>query len=467
MANIGYNEAITVIIGACFLPKGTDVKQTAIAALVLLIFSRASGVSNWTRYSAENSGLAGNSVRAVCIDRDGVKWFGTENGLSRFDGSTWTTIAATGETQTLAHNRINDIAFEVTAYGPELWLATQNGVSVMGIEVDGVSMATPYRTTNTGLVSDTVRSVAVDSNHVKWFGTVRGVSTFTGRAWAGYATTLHLSDTDVLAIGSDNASGWKYVGTAGGGVSRMKIDTTQVDGMTSASPYDTDWSRLRSNAIRAVWVDATGDQWFGTGLGAAFHRGTETKEGWTVFPADSGLVNDDVLSILRLRNGAMWFGTAGGVSRFAGGLWRNYTSADGLAGDAVYDIAEDMDGSLWFATDGGVSHFSGPTGVDGRTPAAGTFALGRAWPNPFNPSVSADLSLDRACFVEADVLDTRGRRIRRLCSGTFTAGRHVLSWDGSDGNGGSAPSGAYILNVRAAAAEGGVRNESVKIVRLK
>jgi ligand-binding sensor domain-containing protein len=36
-------------------------------------------------------GLAGNGVYAIAIDAQGNTWFGTGNGVARFDGATWTT----------------------------------------------------------------------------------------------------------------------------------------------------------------------------------------------------------------------------------------------------------------------------------------------------------------------------------------------------------------------------------------
>ena len=48
--------------------------------------------------------------------------------------------------------------------------------------------------------------------------------------------------------------------------------------------------------------------------------------------------------------GDMWFGTqGGGVSRFDGRTFKNYTTADGLAHDSVWSIVEDRSGQLWFS----------------------------------------------------------------------------------------------------------------------
>jgi ligand-binding sensor domain-containing protein len=59
-------------------------------------------------------------------------------------------------------------------------------------------------------------------------------------------------------------------------------------------------------------------------------------------------------------NGALWFGTSGGVSRFDGRGWTAYTTADGLTHDWVASITRAPDGALWFGTVGGGISRSGP-----------------------------------------------------------------------------------------------------------
>jgi len=324
------------------------ISKILIYSTLLIIGANILWAQNWHSYTRENSGLVSNEVRSICIDANGLKWFGTDNGLSNYDGATWLTFTADTSKTTLAHNSINDIVFEASNYGPEIWLATDNGVSVMGVSLDAITMATPYRKDNTGLISNTVYAALVDNKHIKWFGTDSGVSSFTGSDWSSFTNMNFLSNNHILSIGADK-DGWKYIGTKGGGISR--IFDNGIDAVTSASPYDYSWSGLLSDSIYAVCVLENGDQWYGTDVGAAFHDTTETKEGWDVFTTDSGLVHNFVQAIVEDDRGIIWFGTRGGVSNFDGFSWTSFTSDDSLIGNNVLDIAVDLDGSLWFATD--------------------------------------------------------------------------------------------------------------------
>ena len=51
---------------------------------------------------------------------------------------------------------------------------------------------------------------------------------------------------------------------------------------------------------------------------------------WTTFTNANGLASNDVQAIAETRDGAIWFGTDGGVSRFQDGLWTSFTSFDGF-----------------------------------------------------------------------------------------------------------------------------------------
>ena len=67
--------------------------------------------------------------------------------------------------------------------------------------------------------------------------------------------------------------------------------------------------------------------------------------------------------MLQDKAGDLWFATqGGGVSKYNGKSFTNYTTQEGLANDAVDNILEDNKGIMWFSTlGGGVSRFDGKT----------------------------------------------------------------------------------------------------------
>ena len=78
-----------------------------------------------------------------------------------------------------------------------------------------------------------------------------------------------------------------------------------------------------------------------------------------------------------------------------------------------------------------------------------TFRLDPNYPNPFNAStqISFHLPVERAVSVE--IFNSAGQLVRTLARSRFSAGHHVLTWNGSDKNGRPVGSGLYFCRLQA------------------
>lgn len=72
------------------------------------------------------------------------------------------------------------------------------------------------------------------------------------------------------------------------------------------------------------------------------------------------------------------------------------------------------------------------------------FELAQNHPNPFNPVTSIKYSVAQAGHVELAIYDLSGRKIRTLVSESRVAGKHAVTWDGTDAAGNGVPSGMYF-----------------------
>jgi ligand-binding sensor domain-containing protein len=297
----------------------------------------------WTTYTTAD-GLTSNNVTAIAIDSLCNKWFGTDGGgVSKFDGTNWTTYTAANGTMPgiifgengLISIPVNTIAIDTQG---NKWF----GTSLYGVLKFDSTNWTTYDTHNSGLVGNFVSSIVIDAQGNKWFGTNGGVSKFDGTNWTTYTTpnTVH-----AIAI---DAQGNKWFGTGfyydfEGGVS--KFDGTNWTTYTTANG-------LASNFVTAIAIDPQGNKWFGTwDGGVSKFDGTN----WITYSTANGLVSITVNTIAIDIQGNKWFGTDEGVSKFDGTNWTTYTTANGLANNSVLAIAIDAQGNKWFGTGGGVS----------------------------------------------------------------------------------------------------------------
>ncbi len=93
----------------------------------------------------------------------------------------------------------------------------------------------------------------------------------------------------------------------------------------------------------------------------------EARHVWTSFRQEDGLAHNVVTAVVQTPDGAMWFATLGGVSRYDGRSWKKYGVEDGLPGNAIQDLVAGLDGALWAAvgrgfdrrTGQGLAYFSG------------------------------------------------------------------------------------------------------------
>ncbi|MCB0832125.1 MAG: hypothetical protein KDC45_01545 [Bacteroidetes bacterium] len=68
-----------------------------------------------------------------------------------------------------------------------------------------------------------------------------------------------------------------------------------------------------------------------------------------------GLAQNQVFSIEQDARGFMWFGTAGGLSRYDGRSWKSYTKENGMPSSVVRALKFDREGRLWIGTDEGIT----------------------------------------------------------------------------------------------------------------
>ena len=286
--------------------------------------------STLTAVTSKND-LPNNAVNFVLEDRAGYLWFGTRGGASRYDGATFTTFTTQDG---LADNWVDTILEDQAGH---LWFSTDSGVS----RYEGEDLS--VFNTDDGLSHNTVQFVLQDRANQLWLGTKQGVSRYDGKTFKKFTP---LADTDVRSIYEDK-TGTLWFGTHGGGISRFDGNQLKVYGTQNG---------LAHNNVNTILEDSKATRWFGTHGGGISRLDGET---FTNFTTTNGLAGNWVFSILEDSAGTLWFGTNRGLSRFDGETFTNLNSRDGLADDWVWSILEDSAGNLWIGTKVGVSRYDG------------------------------------------------------------------------------------------------------------
>ncbi|HEY5595541.1 MAG TPA: two-component regulator propeller domain-containing protein, partial [Nitrospiria bacterium] len=315
----------------------------------ILKVDRKSG--NLLRTFTKNDGLTSNYIFTINVDPQGRPWFGTDaGGLMRLDGAVW---KAYGTQDGLSDPWVYDIDF---ASDGAMWVATWNGVSRYDPSAAEGSRFKIYDT-HDGLVNKWVYGLAVDKDRSLWFGTEEGVNRFDpaapeGKRWTAYTHKEGLGAPNELALARKKTTGEEYE------AAQEKSGVELAPGRSYAGHFH-DLSVLdekgketyNENYVFAIVVDSRGNKWFGTwGGGVSRFDGRH----WTNYTAKQGLAGNIVYALEIDPSGILWAGTNHGVSSFNGTSWKNYTKADGLIGDDVYVVASDSDRNIWIGQRGGV-----------------------------------------------------------------------------------------------------------------
>lgn len=397
-------------------------RASALAALCLLLASPVPAQKSAVRFErlASQQSLSQSTVNAIVQDPQGFLWFGTQDGLNRYDGQSFRLYKnIAGDTTSLSDNAIWSL---LRSRSGDLWVGTRHGgvnrylvsrdafehlrhdpsdasslsddnVSAIfedsrgtlwvGTLGNGLNRLDPgsagfirYRhdpSDSTSLSGNIVWSIVEDLDGTIWVGTWNGLSEFLPAAGQPGRFRRHMSDPkDPRTISHNNIRtllvdrrGVLWVGTWGGGLNRFDQKTRTFSRYLHATGVP--WS-IGSNQVLSLFEDSKNVFWVGTGDRGLdiLNRESGVFSHYRPDPADpTSLSNETVCSIYEDAAGSVWVGTgAGGVNHFDRvkikfSLYRDDPDdpAD-MQGNDVWAIMEDLAGELWVGTYGtGLNRF--------------------------------------------------------------------------------------------------------------
>jgi len=329
-----------------------------------LWFATASGVYRYEEetliHYTKADGLPGDGVFLSTATRDGSLWF------SGIGNTPFLARMAPGQTNRWEKRFVNtaDEGFQgITVYGMEpdakgLWLGgTPSGKGVYYYDSAATSrLEKPFREAP-GLESlQTGFSLAfhLDAQNVLWVGKynqglyrVRLDALREGKAAIEKVNAV----TNRVGVIYEDAKGaiWTAERYGGGSISRLNGQAVHY-----FSTETTDGG-LPSDEVWCFQEGPDGNLYVGTAAGLAQYDGKQfrTIEGTSDRPVPAGTV----FSILRDREGVLWFASDGGLYRFDGVAWSSLDEEDGLGSLTVQTVAQDPNGDYWLGTEKGITRY--------------------------------------------------------------------------------------------------------------
>ncbi len=306
-------------------------------------------------------GLSQSSVFSILQDSTGFMWFGTQDGLNRYDGYEFTVYRPIpGEPNSLSHNIILSLYEDREGI---LWIGT-NGGGLDSLELDTgrITRYSDNPRSGRGFSGNVVFAICEDRDGNLWFGTEDGLNRFDRdrRRFTLYENEdgdrHSLSFDAVMAIYQDR-DGDLWIGTGGGGLDKLDLQREQFIHYRH-DPDDP--HSLSSNLVTSIHQDSEGMLWVGTD-GGGLNRFDPSTEQFVRYQNDPdaphSLSSNYVRAILEDRFGTLWIGTEGqGLDRFDRDQDRfihyqhDLGDPSSLSDDWVWSIYEDRAGVLWIGT---------------------------------------------------------------------------------------------------------------------
>ncbi len=326
------------------------------------------------RHFRIQSGLSDNRINCILQDSRGFMWFGTENGLNKYDGYQFTVFKNTpSNPHSLSANRITAMIEDAQGM---IWIGTNAGLNRYDRNKNDFERLMPETYSAAGILSAVITCLLEDRSGNIWIGTSNaGLSLFDRqkKKFTHYVTD-EKNDSSLGSLSIDNIfednQGRLWVATMNGGLNLMNC---QTGSFTRFLHHAKDSKSLANNNVKFVFQDSHNRLWIGmeegnldlmtSKPGEFDHYKSNILEGTTANPPDLRSIAEDT-------HGNLWIGTGNGgliIYDPRGGESRRHIHDDvdntSLSRNTVNALRRDKKGNMWVGTVGGGIDFLNCDGI--------------------------------------------------------------------------------------------------------
>jgi DNA-binding NtrC family response regulator/ligand-binding sensor domain-containing protein len=343
-------------------------------------------------------GLSQSIVKCILQDHEGFMYFGTEDGLNKYDGYSFTVMRNNPEnSNSLSYNDINALHLD---HQGNIWIGTFNS---------GLNKYNPYsknvkrflhNPSNPGSLShNNINAICSDSSGVIWVATDDGLNKFVPKNTNNDEYLIHrfynqpndsysMSNNSIYSLLLDHSHNL-WVGTSDG------LNVLFFNDMRSNNIKFRRFNSDRNNAnslsnstVRVIYQDRIGDLWIGTdgGINNVIQSNKDDfkfKRYLNIISDNKSLSHNEVYAICEDKSGKLWIGTNGGGLNVFDKKTNSFTryshdplDSRSISYNEIRSIFKDKSGTMWIGTYG--------SGIDKVSRGAGEFKLYKYKPDNQN-----------------------------------------------------------------------------------
>lgn len=320
---------------------------SAIILSFLLVFAGHAQPYYFRHYEVEN-GLSNNTVFCSVQDKNGFMWFGTKDGLNRFDGYQFKIFHITNrDTGSLSRDLISSLVIDNNG---TLWIGSQKGLFRFDQQNERL---VPFL--------DSIRDInnlLIDRSGQLWItsGLTLCRYNFNNKQFTLFPTGKYFETTSF----TETEHGEMWFSSTNGFIHRYEPATntfTKFNVFEKSPPAATNWVyRILANKKGYIYIGTSAQ-----GI-KQFNLATFTYKDILTYNADKTTIY--VRDIARTSDDEIWFATESGIfilNQWTGkfqNLKKKFLDPYTLSDNAIYTIYQDGEGGIWAGTYfGGLNYF--------------------------------------------------------------------------------------------------------------
>jgi ligand-binding sensor domain-containing protein len=217
---------------------------------------------SWQLIDTSNSDIPSNYINNILVDNKNNKWMGSI-GLIKYNDKEWQLFNETNST--IPAGKVTPLYFD---RNNNIWLTYKINTIASGIiKFDGINSQI-FDVNNSGLLSNSVTSMAQDIDGTYWFGTEEGIVSFDGSNWKTFFREYRKPYDSIAWSMCIDSVGTKYFAT-------WSCIIVLKD--NKISYIDTTTTKFYFGAFRSIVIDKKNNIWVGTYTSLAKYDGKDFK----------------------------------------------------------------------------------------------------------------------------------------------------------------------------------------------
>jgi len=303
----------------------------------------------------KDNGLSNNIVKAITQDSYGFLWFGTKNGLNKFDGTNFNVFYHDiDDRNSLPDNFVTSIADKDDS---TLLIGTYTGnIALFNKNTELFNNDINRLMEKAGIISSPISKILIDNNSSVWISTLgagllkldlenNSIEIIDDKTYANLSSVI-ISDFEF-----DN-NGFIWLATQGKYICVFHPNEKKIEQI----PHDETLQNNRKSFGKQLFIDNNNRIWLGTETNGLYQFDINTKTFKQFLTEENSALGSNFITAIEGDKKYLYIGTDGGglcvfdYNKMAYSYNKDDATQTSISTDAIWSLYLSKDGNLWVGT---------------------------------------------------------------------------------------------------------------------